>query len=98
MPSLSLLHCWRSSGLQIFNLLSGLLLMTCTFMRISAAPATLPSPALQPVVEIEEEVYKYTSANNGAGPLWCSGSSCLVRIGDRVFASGIETLENVKPL
>ncbi|NQT87724.1 hypothetical protein HQ560_13225 [bacterium] len=53
---------------------------------------------LQPVVEVEEDVYRYQPANNGAGPLWCSGSTCLVRIGDAVFASGLETLENHKPL
>ena len=34
---------------------------------------------LAPVVEIEEDVYSYTNANNGAGPMWCSGSTSLVR-------------------
>ena len=53
---------------------------------------------LRPVVEVEEEVYTYRPANNGAGPLWCSGSTCLVRIGDAVFASGLETLADHKPL
>ncbi|TFG86942.1 MAG: hypothetical protein E4H17_03760, partial [Gemmatimonadales bacterium] len=53
---------------------------------------------LRPIVEVEEEVYTYRPANNGAGPLWCSGSTCLVRIGDAVFASGLETLEDQKPL
>ena len=53
---------------------------------------------LRPVVEIEENVYRYEPANNGAGPLWCSGSTCLVRIGPDVFASGIETLKDFKPL
>jgi hypothetical protein len=55
-------------------------------------------PALRPLVEIEEDVYAYTPADNGAGPLWCSGSTCLVRIGDDVFASGLETLRDAKPL
>ena len=54
--------------------------------------------ALQPVVEVEENVYTYESADNGAGPLWCSGSTCLVRSGTRVFASGLETLKGLKPL
>lgn len=54
--------------------------------------------ALQPVVEIEEDVYTYQPPDNGSGPLWCAGSTCLVRVGDDVFASGIETLEGVKPL
>lgn len=51
-----------------------------------------------PVVEAEEEVYRYEPANNGAGPMWCSGSTCLVRIGERVFASGLETLAQQQPL
>lgn len=49
-------------------------------------------------VMVEEEVYRYAPAGNGAGPLWCRGSTCLVRWNDRVFASGLETLPNVKPL
>jgi hypothetical protein len=53
---------------------------------------------LAPVIEIEEDVYTYIDANNGAGPMWCSGSSCLVRSGDRVFASGLETVAAAKPL
>jgi hypothetical protein len=59
--------------------------------------ATTPS-ALQPVVEVEEDVYRYTPANNGAGPTWCNGSTCLVRIGEDVFASGLETLPDARPL
>ena len=53
---------------------------------------------VRPFVEVEEDVYRYTPADNGAGPMWCHGSTCLVRIGDRVFASGLETLEGAKPL
>ena len=52
----------------------------------------LHASTLKPVVEAEEEVYTYTDANNGAGPLWCAGSTCLVRSGREVFASGLETL------
>jgi len=51
-----------------------------------------------PVVQAEEQVYEYEPADNGAGPMWCHGSTCLVRIGDDVFASGIETLKGFKPL
>ncbi|MEN6429118.1 MAG: hypothetical protein ABFE13_27540 [Phycisphaerales bacterium] len=54
--------------------------------------------ALQPIVQIEEDIYRYESANNGAGPMWCHGSTCLVRIGDDLFASGLETLPEAKPL
>jgi len=53
---------------------------------------------LAPVVEIEEDVYHFEPANNGSGPMWCSGSTCLVRVGDDIFASGIETLKDCKPL
>ena len=53
---------------------------------------------LAPVVEIEEDVYTYTNANNGAGPMWCGGSTCLVRSGDHLFASGLETVADAKPL
>ena len=53
---------------------------------------------LAPVVEIEEDVYAFTNASNGAGPMWCSGSTCLVRTGDALFASGLETVTDAKPL
>ena len=53
---------------------------------------------LAPMVEIEEDVYTYTNANNGAGPMWCHGSTCLVRSGKHLFASGLETVLDAKPL
>ena len=34
----------------------------------------------------------------GPVPLWCQGSTSLVRTGDRAFASGIETLKGAAPL
>lgn len=55
-------------------------------------------PDLQVVVEAELPVYRYEPANNGAGPLWCAGSTCLVRTGEKVFASGLETLPDRPPL
>jgi hypothetical protein len=51
-----------------------------------------------PAIEVEEEVYQYVPANNGAGPMWCHGSTCMVRVGDRVFASGLETVTDWVPL
>ena len=54
--------------------------------------------SLVAVVEIEEDVYTYTNANNGAGPMWCGGSTCLVHSGDHIFASGLETIPDEKPL
>ncbi|MBI2191941.1 MAG: hypothetical protein HYU36_08155 [Planctomycetes bacterium] len=52
----------------------------------------------KPVVEVEQDVYRYEPANNGASPLWCHGSTCLARIGSDVFATGLETLPDQKPL
>jgi len=55
-------------------------------------------PAIRLVVEVEEDVYSYEPADNGAGPLWCQGSTCLVRVGEDLFASGLETIKGAKPL
>ncbi len=51
--------------------------------------------AKEPVLEIEEVVTRYTSAGNGAGPLWCYGSTVIARIGDDVYLSVIETGRDV---
>src|SRR5512138_384333 len=64
---------------------------------ITATLAATESPS-QPVVELEEDVYSFEPANNGAGPMWCRGSTCLVRVGDDVFATGLETIPEAKPL
>ena len=53
----------------------------------------MSSPVLRPVVEAEEEVYTFTNANNGAGPMWCHGSTCLVRLGKEVFARYMRLFE-----
>lgn len=63
-----------------------------------ASPDSNPPASIQATVEVEEDVYTHTNANNGAGPMWCSGSTCLARVGDRVFASGLETVPTAKPL
>jgi hypothetical protein len=77
-------------------------LIVAGFLAFGTSPTTgdaaPPEPKLNPVVDLEEEVYSFQPANNGAGPMWCSGSSCLVRSGNNVFASGIETLKDAKPL
>ncbi len=62
------------------------------------SPLLAQSPALQPRVECEEVVYQYAPADNGAGPLWCSGSTCLVRSPQGLFASGLETIPEARPL
>ena len=65
---------------------------------LTFAPMAMSQSPLRPTVEIEEDVYRYEPANNGAGPMWCHGSTCLVRIGEDLFASGLETLRGAKPL
>jgi hypothetical protein len=69
------------------------LMLLGTLTAVAAAAAPPPSP----VVEAEEVVYTFTNANNGAGPTWCHGNTSLVRCGDALLASGIETLADVKP-
>ena len=49
-------------------------------------------------VKVEEVVTRYTPANNGAGPMWCYGSTVIARQGDDVFLSVIETGKDVPPL
>lgn len=71
----------------------GFILSTSLLRNVAVQAAEL-----QPVVEVEEDVYTYTGANNGAGPMWCHGSTCLGRVGKRVFASGLETVAGAKPL
>jgi len=72
--------------------------IVCTLLlRVPMMDAEAQSP-LQPAVEIEEEIYSYEPADNGAGPMWCHGSTCLVRTGSEIFASGLETLPDAKPL
>lgn len=70
------------------------------FASVVCVQCLLQAGATQstPVVEVEEDVYRYEPANNGAGPMWCHGSTCVVRIGNDVFASGLETLTNTPPL
>ena len=62
---------------------------------VASARAAAPKP-LEPVVEIEQVLYKYKEPNNGSGPMWCHGNTCILRMGEKVFASGIETLPDYK--
>ncbi|MYM82956.1 hypothetical protein GTP44_13435 [Duganella sp. FT50W] len=67
-------------------------LLLLTLLQLPTA-----ATAQEPVVEVEEEIYAYVPANNGATPMWDSGSSNLVRIGEQVFASGLDTLPGMAP-
>jgi hypothetical protein len=70
----------------------------CLLLGSSSATDASFRPSLHQVVEIEENIYGYEPANNGADPMWCNGSTCLVCIGDDLFASGLETIPEAKPL
>lgn len=54
-----------------------------------------PVFALEPVVEVEEDIVSIVPPNNGAGPLWCYGSPVMVRVGERIFVSIPETGKDV---
>ena len=71
---------------------------TCLLLTLASMTLGAAAPPWRPVVEIEEEVYRYEPAGNGAGPLWCQGSTCLVRVGADLFASGLETIPGAQPL
>ncbi len=66
------------------------------------AVACLMPAGLTSAVEFEtlteEVVTRFTPAGNGAGPLWCYGSPLVVRDGETVWVSVIETGANVPPL
>ncbi len=63
-----------------------------------AAIAAAGEPPIRPLVEVEQDLYRYQPAGNGAGPMWCAGSTTLVRIGGDVYATGLETIPGVRPL
>lgn len=49
-------------------------------------------------VEAEDVVYTGQFSNNGSSPMWCYSNTCVVRVGDDVFVSGVERLPKWKPL
>ncbi len=48
-------------------------------------------------VEAEEDIYSFTSADNGAGPLWSHGSTIVARWRDKVYVVALETLADQPP-
>ena len=67
--------------------------------NLMALSSTRSKPmTLKPIVEAEDSIYTYTPADNGAGPLWCHGSTVVARHGDDVYVAGLETLPDQKPL
>ncbi|QDT05511.1 hypothetical protein K227x_39110 [Rubripirellula lacrimiformis] len=65
---------------------------------LGVASTTIFADDLMLRVEQEDDVYTYVNADNGAGPLWCSGSTSIVRSGGRVFVAGLETIPDAKRL
>jgi len=61
----------------------------------SLAGTEASSRPLRCITEAEEVVTRYTGANNGAGPLWCYGSTVIARRGRDVYVSTIETGKDV---
>ena len=63
-----------------------------------------PAPAAEPFdvrVEAEEivcELPAYDVTNNGSGMFWGSGSTQMVRVGDRLFVSAFEAVPGAAPL
>ena len=77
--------------MKAFIAVLGLIGVTLT-MGAEAAPPLLP------VVQQECNVYVMGNPDNGSGPMWCYGSTCLARLGNDVFASGLEVIPGLKPL
>jgi hypothetical protein len=77
--------------LKVKSCLSGQILGLAFLMAAHAFAAG-------PIVEVEEPVVKCVRANNGAGPMWCYGSTLVARDGNDVFVSVMETGKDVPPL
>jgi hypothetical protein len=80
---------------EIFLLMCGIVSIMFSFSCVSPAGTMKAIGDIRFVVEAEDVVTKYTSANNGAGPLWCYGSTVIARKGNDVYLSIIETGKDV---
>lgn len=74
--------------LSVTVILCGLLLISCSGGR---------TPTFKIKVETEEIVYEYVNPDNGSGPMWCHGNTCIVRFGDHLVVSGMETIDDMLP-
>jgi hypothetical protein len=95
LPQHRVVETFLTKGYRVMLRFAGLCVL---LVDVLSARFALAQSSLSPVVEAEETVYRFEPANNGAGPMWCGGSTCLVRIQDRLFASGLETLTEFAPL
>jgi dienelactone hydrolase len=69
-----------------------MLIALTAWPAVCGSAADPPRPAIELAAAAEEEVFSAWYSNNGASPMWCFGNTCLVRLGDRVFASIHEPL------
>lgn len=79
-----------------FSVLMAALLVGVALGAAAAGPGA--PKEVRAVVEIEEDVHSCSAPGNGAGPTWAYGSTCIARVGDAVFISGLEIIPEVKPL
>jgi hypothetical protein len=89
------------SRLKILNFLGVAAYCLCCFSALSYTRANDKEWLRDDVrcaVEVEEVVTKYMPANNGAGPLWCYGSTVIARQKKDVYLSIIETGRDIPPL
>lgn len=80
---------WVKQGLGFS---AGMLLVTESgfAMSIFAKPKRQEGRLLFEI-KAEEDIYSYVPADNGASPMWSRGATTIVRLNDKVYASGLET-------
>jgi hypothetical protein len=69
-----------------------------TFAAAALYCAAASAQPLTPTVVVEEDVYPIVSPDNGSGPLWSYGCTSIVRDGNSVIVSQMETGEGVPKL
>ena len=72
--------------------------LTISLLLLWGRSHVMAADRLLPAVEVEEHIYTFEPAHNGAGPMWGNASTCIVRLGEDVFASGLETIPDASPL
>jgi len=82
--------------LAVFPLVLGSVHLIGTSAVLSGNGPESKPDTIEP--DVEEVVASCQPPGNGAGPLWCYGAPLIVRQGDTVFASVMETGEGIPPL
>ncbi len=68
-----------------------------TALVVASCLSPFALAAVRPVVEVEEDVYTYEDARNGADPMWNVGAPILSRWNEQLYASGLQTVAGVPP-